>query len=55
MCRSILRAVTPTIITSDLTMREHWELLRAARYSWWYAVVPGWVVGWHQNRTKGAL
>lgn len=45
MYRGILRALTPTCITSDLTVREHWRLVRAAGYPWWYAVVPGWVVG----------
>jgi len=55
MCRRVLCAVTPAILTSDLTVREHWGMLRAAGYPTWYAVVPGWVVGLHQDRQAGAV
>lgn len=54
MLRKIIRAVTPTCLTTDVTVGEHLRMLRAVGYPVWYAWVPGWMVEWHSNR-KGFL
>ena len=50
MLRKLIRAVTPTCLTTDVTVGEHVRLLRGYGYPVWYAWVPGWVVEWHSNR-----
>lgn len=53
--RHVLRTVTPAILTSDLTVREHWGMIRAVGFPIWYAFVPGWVVGIHMDRREGTV
>ena len=50
MLRKIIRAVTPTCLTTDITVGEHLRMLRGYGYPVWYAWVPGWVVRWHDGR-----
>lgn len=38
------RLLIPSCLTSDLTVREHFELLRAAGYPWWLGLLPGLLV-----------
>lgn len=47
MLRKIIRAVTPTCLTTDVAVGEHLRMLRAVGYPVWYAWVPGWMVEWH--------
>lgn len=50
MLRKVIRATTPTCLTTDVTVGEHVRLLRGYGYPVWYAWVPGWVVEWYSNR-----
>lgn len=40
----MISVVTPSAVTSDLSLLDHFRLLRSMGIPWWCGMLPGWAI-----------
>lgn len=40
----VVRACTPSSVTTDLSVVDHFRLLKSMGLPWWCGLLPGWAI-----------